>query len=138
MTADIGFQVYHSSLERDGHPSLQPFPTVISYKTPTPEINPSGTEIHTPNSPSSSVPQADYPDPASSNRKGPIQPVALSTSYPEIPVKGTYTPSTMDSQDVFQPISLDPVPTNIPSRNDHPVPKLGIVSVRFPVKLCHV
>ncbi|KAL1970652.1 hypothetical protein VTN77DRAFT_4296 [Rasamsonia byssochlamydoides] len=149
--------VYYSSLEREGHPALPPFPTVIVYKTSPPEISPSGTESHPSNSPSSSVSQVTVaitvtsqavtasssvsPTLPSSGSKaeGPkvsVTSVALSTSSPEIPgpAEGADTPSTMASQDVFQPVSLDPIPTNIKSRDDHPVPKLGIVNATGPIQ----
>lgn len=37
----------------------------------------------------------------------------------------------MANQDVFIPLATGPVPNTIKSRNDHPVPKKGIVSCAF-------
>lgn len=39
----------------------------------------------------------------------------------------------MAAQDVFQPVSTGPIPSNIPSRNDHPVPRLGIENTSRPI-----
>lgn len=40
-----------------------------------------------------------------------------------------------NGQDVFVPVSTGPIPKTIGSRNDHPVPKNGIVSFLKPVVL---
>jgi endo-1,3(4)-beta-glucanase len=37
----------------------------------------------------------------------------------------------MNQQDVFNTVSLGAVPTNIATKEDHPVPKIGIVSTPF-------
>ena len=42
--------------------------------------------------------------------------------------------STCTGQDIFQPIALGAVPSNIVNRGDHPVPKLGIVNTTSPVE----
>ncbi|WEW58367.1 endo-1,3-beta glucanase [Emydomyces testavorans] len=41
--------------------------------------------------------------------------------------------SSMCSQDVFLPVSRDPIPSNVPQRGDHPVPKNHIVNAPGPV-----
>ncbi|PCH04665.1 Glycoside hydrolase, family 81 [Penicillium occitanis (nom. inval.)] len=40
----------------------------------------------------------------------------------------------MDGQDVFETVSLDAVPTNIPIKEVHPVPKVGIVDTDAPIE----
>lgn len=47
---------------------------------------------------------------------------------PPAPSRTAGSTSTMAAQDVFQPVSMGPIPSNIPSRNDHPVSRLRIVS----------
>jgi endo-1,3(4)-beta-glucanase len=151
-------------LERDGHPTLLPFPTVISYPFAIPEIDPSDEESDPSDSPSSSTSEIDYaslaipqvvpvtgtvsdqavtafpsvsPTPSISDTdteglQGLVTPAAPSASYPGIPSptqKINDPLSTMAAQDAFQPVSVDPIPKNVQSRDDHPVPKLGIVSV---------
>ena len=41
----------------------------------------------------------------------------------------------MGDQDVFQPLSPDPIPPNIQQRGDHTVPKLGIVGFENPTSV---
>ncbi|KAJ9299057.1 CAZyme family GH81 [Paecilomyces variotii] len=94
-----------TTLERGGHPYLPPFPTF------------------TPSSPT-----------ATNYRYNPIVTATTSptTAVPH-PSKiasaaDTTLTTAMTSQNVFQPVSMDAIPSNIQTRNDHPVPRLGIRS----------
>lgn len=50
-------------------------------------------------------------------------------SVSNTPLEGTGTPRhKMNGQDVFLPVATGPVPSNIKARDDHPVPKDGVVS----------
>ncbi|GIJ84487.1 hypothetical protein Asppvi_003334 [Aspergillus pseudoviridinutans] len=59
-------------------------------------------------------------------------PVHQSQSSSE-PVSAPSTPMA-GGQDVFVPVSTGPIPNTIDSRNDHPVPKNGIVDTDAPVE----
>ncbi|KAJ9245103.1 CAZyme family GH81 [Paecilomyces variotii] len=94
-----------TTLERDGHPYLPPFPT-FTQSSPT----------------------------ATNYRYNPIVTATISPTtaapHPSIIASAADTALTtaMTSQNVFQPISMDAIPSNIKTRNDHPVPRLGIRS----------
>jgi endo-1,3(4)-beta-glucanase len=55
----------------------------------------------------------------------------VTTAQPTAKTAGTLT--NMVKQDAFQAVALDPIPSNIPTNDNHPVPRLGIVSF---TKLC--
>ncbi|GAD92761.1 endo-1,3-beta-glucanase Engl1 [Paecilomyces variotii No. 5] len=90
--------VIYTSLERGGRPSLPPFPTVT-------ESSPVATNY----------------------RYNPLV-TATSSSTTSTPCPESRLAAAMTSQNVFQPVSMSAIPSNIQTRNDHPVPRLGIRS----------
>lgn len=106
MLTGSGFQIINTALETDGRPSLQPFPTASrSPVTLSTDSTPSNSPI--------------------------ISAKAVLTS------KSNWTgryhgrraaeQAMIDQTEVFQPIATGPPPRSIPSRDDHPAPRLNIV-----------
>ncbi|EED16751.1 endo-1,3-beta-glucanase Engl1 [Talaromyces stipitatus ATCC 10500] len=125
--------VYESRLESDGHPSLQPFPF------PTISIEPiegfgdfSGSRPFIPlaTAPPATVTVTSTVYSPSASRS--VQSSSASQRSPT--TKATASLSRMDGQDVFETVSLDAVPTNIPVKEDHPVPRVGILNTTAPIE----
>ncbi|OKL59334.1 hypothetical protein UA08_05390 [Talaromyces atroroseus] len=137
--------IYESRLETEGHPSLPPFPypsisldsiqslgdftssqsfiipfaavkttTVVETITVTVSANPAILSLRT------------------------SLPALLSSLGIQAPShSATKSPASlqrMDAQDVFETVSLDAVPTNIATKEDHPVPRTGIVNTTSPIE----
>ncbi|CRG90295.1 hypothetical protein PISL3812_07338 [Talaromyces islandicus] len=141
--------VYNAQLEREGHPALLPFPlpllglgvsgnvggvtstpassssswttTVVETDKVTVPFNPtsSATTISTSVSQGTETTATSLPNPPAGQK---------STTRAASPV------ASMNQQDVFNTVSLDAVPTNIATKDDHPVPKLGIVNTTSPIE----
>ncbi|KAH8700490.1 endo-1,3-beta-glucanase Engl1 [Talaromyces proteolyticus] len=142
--------VYNTQLEREGHPSLLPFPLPsidlgiggnAGVVTETPSPTGSSDEWTTTVIETVTV-TLPLSDPTSVSSQGTPQPStpASTTQTLASPVHATETPqsaaksASMNGQDVFETVSLDAVPSNIPTKNDHPVPQLGIVNTTSPVE----
>lgn len=142
-------QSIHSSLETGGNPPVQPFATSIPTVT-GPTLSPSSgvfntthahaktTIIRTLTIPSTRVVTVVvHGSTTFISTTTPIEtalnyPVVNATNVPANPAPTIAVNSTngtiMTGQNVFLPVGTGPVPSNIPSRGDHPVPRLGIVS----------
>ncbi|EAW08297.1 glucan endo-1,3-beta-D-glucosidase [Aspergillus clavatus NRRL 1] len=59
--------------------------------------------------------------------------LAQQSQSPSKTESATPTPMT-EGQDVFVPVSTGSIPQSIPSRNDHPVPRIGIANATSPVE----
>ncbi|KAL2351932.1 endo-1,3-beta-glucanase [Cryomyces antarcticus] len=140
-----------TSLQTSGNPSVQPFPTrVIS--SPSSAIDPATLSVTTiVESTTTEGVSAAAPTPPNSSASGSAPAAALSStttltisssssfvassassgiSSVITVAQGAATPSSSPtgsaSQDVFNPISTGGIPSNIGSRGDHPVARLGI------------
>ncbi|KAK1149325.1 endo-1,3-beta glucanase [Aspergillus melleus] len=80
-------------------------------------------------SPTNQPEQPSTPD--ASTPAAPSSPSSTPKSSPSI--QGPATPMA-DNQDVFIPVATGPVPNTIKSRNDHPVPRKGIVNSTVPIE----
>lgn len=110
--------IYRVALDKQGHPAEQPFPTGVDRVL---------DDIAHLLSPDDST--ADSSVPAPTIGTGPA-----TTSFGEVPSGpptalpgppgGTGYPSSMDNQDVFQPVATNAPPANIKARDDHPVKNL--------------
>ncbi|KAJ5543435.1 hypothetical protein N7535_005859 [Penicillium sp. DV-2018c] len=111
---------YRVALDHDGHSSQQPFPNfdiaefidglqdlLSSASTAVPSsTTTAGSVAHTAQIPSGTT-------------------VAQGPTTTSIrPPVGPDHPKTMNGQDIFQPVATGPVPSNIKSRDDHPVKNL--------------
>ncbi|PGH16809.1 hypothetical protein AJ79_01453 [Helicocarpus griseus UAMH5409] len=63
----------------------------------------------------------------------PFPTTTLSHSSPASSGTSIPRPPVMSGQNVFEPISTDPIPANIPARNDHPLQKKNIWDTPGPV-----
>ena len=112
-------QIIITSLETQGRPSIEPFPIY----TPPPIILTTAFSQNISliiNSFQSSIV---LPTEVANN----ISPSRLSQSR--------FPSSKMDRRgatDCFQPVATGALPSQFPSRGDHPVPRLGIVSLKYP------
>ncbi|RHZ59386.1 glucan endo-1,3-beta-D-glucosidase [Aspergillus thermomutatus] len=70
---------------------------------------------------------------SSATSSHPVQQTQSSSEPSSQPVSATATPMA-GGQDVFVPVSTGPIPDTIPSRDDHPVPKIGIADTDAPIE----
>ncbi|KAJ5788598.1 hypothetical protein N7457_003588 [Penicillium paradoxum] len=110
--------VYRVALEADGHPPEQPFPSfdIIQF------INGLGGLLGSEDTTATSLPTAPAGSvagttPAQQTTSAVKRPVPTNISLPNKPRPFT----TMNGQDIFQPVGTGPVPAHIESRSDHPV-----------------
>lgn len=96
-----GYQSIPTSLETEGNPSSLPFAT---------------TTVTSPRTPYSTSGVVGTPAPSITN-------VTIAMAMPQVPMEAAGA-----SVDLFQAIATTPPPSQITSRSDHPVPRLGVVS----------
>jgi endo-1,3(4)-beta-glucanase len=149
--ADIISQVYESILETEGHPSLPPFPypsISLDKIEPLSDFTGSGpsisfasvqtiTFVETVTVTASATLIINLPSPSLSlptylGSIGAKVSVSASMTSTLSKLDGTKAAEKMDGQDVFETVSLDAVPTNIAVKQNHPVPRTGIVSSSIP------
>jgi len=142
-------QSFHSSLETGGNPPVQPFPTSIPSVT-GPTLSPSPGVYNTTHASAkttiirtTTVPVTHLVTVVINGANRTLTTTGVVETGIEIPVTAASTvpispaPTTpaycangtmnCGGQNVFLPIGTGPVPANVLSRGDHPVPRLGIV-----------
>lgn len=120
-------QTYNTALEREGHPSLPPFPpTVTGPSVKVHAVASIGLVSSTPSE--SAVIETVHVTVTVVDTGSTSATISSVSSTAQATAKIAGPLSNMDNQDAFQAVALDPVPTNIPTNDNHPAPRLGIVS----------
>lgn len=139
--------MYNAQLEREGHPALLPFPLLSAALSVGGNADVVTSRPSTTSSASSSwtttvvetvkvtvpfIPTTTATTTSASVSQGTGTTVTSSPSPTATEKSATRAASlvaSMNQQDVFNTVSLDAVPTNVAIKDDHPVPKIGIVSI---------
>lgn len=110
-TDQYAYQIINTALETEGRPSVQPFPTPSVSSIANLTILPTFNVSH-----------------------ASVKPIASSKSNFTIHSwnRRAANKAMVDQTNVFRPMATGAPPSQIPSRADHPVPRLNIVSPRPP------
>ncbi|OJD21817.1 hypothetical protein ACJ73_06842 [Blastomyces percursus] len=73
------------------------------------------------------------PYPITSSKSSTLAPIVPSPSSSKPTVTPSPKPPSMSGQNIFEPINRDPIPQNIPSRDDHPLKRDNISDTQGPV-----
>ncbi|KAI4129135.1 MAG: hypothetical protein LQ338_002370 [Usnochroma carphineum] len=104
--------IIHTALETDGRPSLQPFPTPEARNVTISTVLPRSNTTHASHTPL-------------------ISSEANSTVHSWR--RRAAEQAMLDQTEVFQPLATGPPPSQIPSRGDHPAPRLKIAQQSTPL-----
>ncbi|KAI9761768.1 MAG: hypothetical protein M4579_000862 [Chaenotheca gracillima] len=71
----------------------------------------------------------------SSNESGSIFTLGVASSFSSIEdLSSTQSPTIMASNNIFVPVATNAPPSNVPTRGDHPAPRLGIATQKAPLE----